>query len=59
MRTSKKTKSDSVHEILKENGLKIAGWETINCGFGIEFEKPVIVDSKTDEPINLFPEVEV
>lgn len=42
-----KEKKSTVHDILKENGLEITGWETANCGFGIEFPMPVIINKKT------------
>ena len=51
-RTAERTKH-AVHEILDETGLKIAGWETINCGFGIEVMMPIIVKQETGEQLVL------
>ena len=52
---SKKKSNDgsAVHEILKESGLKIAGWEDVNCGCGLQFSTPIIVHEDTGEPIDL------
>lgn len=43
----------AVHEILDETGLEIVGWETVNCGFGIEVEMPIIVKKETGEQLAL------
>ena len=55
MKTKKTAPKGAIHEILAENGLKIAGWETANCGYGIEFPAPVIVDAVTEERIDIGP----
>ncbi len=49
----KKNDGSAVHEILKEGGLKIEGWEPANCGCGIEFTMPVIVDIETNERLDI------
>lgn len=38
-----------VSEILRENGLKISGWETVVAGGGISWHHPVIVNRETNE----------
>ena len=48
-----KEKKSTVHDILKENGLKITEWETANCGFGIEFPMPVIINEKTGKRLSI------
>jgi hypothetical protein len=43
-------KENNINKILKEKGLVITGWEETNVGFGISFQRPVIVDKETGEP---------
>ena len=51
--TTTAPKGKTVHAVLGENGMKIAGWENADCGFGIQFPMPVIVDAETGEKLNV------
>lgn len=55
MKTKNTTPKGAVHEILAEGGLKIAGWEPVSCGMGIEFPMPVIINAETEERIDIGP----
>lgn len=43
-------KENNIKKILNEKGLEITGWEETNVGFGISFQRPVIVNKKTGKP---------
>lgn len=43
-------KENNIKKILNEKGLAITGWEETNVGFGISYQRPVIVNKKTGEP---------
>lgn len=43
-------KENNIKKILNEKGLKITGWKEMNVGFGISFQRPVIVNKRTGEP---------